>query len=467
MKSGQNELNRRDFLKRASLGAGLAMMPGVLGAQTAAGRSANSRLQLAVVGCANRGSNLIIEAADVGVDFVALCDVDMARVAATRRNERRGERYSEIIDEANRRGVRWFSDYREMFTAMADKIDAVIIATPDHMHFPIAMTAINMGKHVYLEKPLTHTVDEARRLEAAAKAKGVITQMGNHGHSREGARLIREWVQAGVIGQVREVHSWTNRPVWPQGHGRPDHSQMIPVVPKSLHWDLWLGVAEARPYDPGYHPFRWRGYFDFGTGAFGDMACHIMDAAYWSLDLDYPERIEAATTAVDGYTFPSASVVTYQFGPRGSMPGLTYKWYDGGMMPSRPALVPASQAPQQINGTYIVGDEAVIYCDTYGGSVTILPDEKFTELKPTLPPRTIPRVRGSHMNNWITSIHENKPAVSDFSYAAPFTAMALLGNAAIRSGTALEYDARNNRFTNYTAANRYLSKELPSGWILS
>ena len=248
-------LTRRSFLQKTTFATAASVaFPAIMRSQ-GNGPAPHNKVNIALVGVGGQGRsplrNLTTET------YVAFCDVDDDRAAET---------YTEFPD------VPRFRDYREMFAQMGDKIDAVVITTPDHMHFPIAMTAIRLGKHVYVEKPLTHTVEEARLLTEAARKAGVITQMGNQDHSNEGTRLTREWIQAGVLGEVREIHSWTNRPVWPQGQPLPDHSKMIPVVPSTLDWNLWLGIADERPYDPAYLPFSWRGWWDFGCGAFGDMA---------------------------------------------------------------------------------------------------------------------------------------------------------------------------------------------------
>lgn len=451
---------RRDFLKKASFGAGLLSFPSILGAASHGAHSPNGKLNVAFVGVGGKGTSAIDWASSE--NLVAFCDVDMGRVAKARENAE----FNEILTNAEKHGAKWFRDYREMLSSMGDSIDAVVISTPDHMHYPIALSAINAGKHVYCEKPLTHTVEEARLLTEAARKAGVVTQMGNQGHSHAGLRLIREWVEAGVIGKVTEVSSWTNRPIWPQGLKLPDHSKMIPVVPNDLSWDLWLGIAEPRAYDPAYLPFSWRGWWDFGCGALGDMGCHIMDAAYWSMQLDNPDWVEATATWTSEHACPNASVVTYQFPARGKFPPIKYTWYDGGLRPPLPAMLKEWPEMARTNGTFIIGEEAVIVSDTYARSVSILPDEKFEALKPKLPPRTLPRVKGSHMENFLDSIRAGEKAVSDFEYAGPFSEMVLLGNVAIRAGKRIEYDHKRMKITNMPEANRFLTKDYRPGWIL-
>lgn len=459
-------MKRREFLRRSSLGAGLMVLPSQVAGRTASQRPPSERPHLALIGVGGRGIDALQRSLG-SAEIVALCDVDMATVEKEKLDEDHGAEFAAALREVEKRGARWFSDYRVMFQEMADEIDAVVITTPDHMHYPIALSAINLGKHVYCEKPLTHTVEEARLLTEAAKRSGVVTAMGNQGHSHEGTRLVREWIQSGLIGAVREVHSWTDRPYWPQGCELPDHSKFIPVVPGGMDWELWLGIAEKRPYDPAYAPFDWRGWFDFGTGSLGDMGCHLMDSVYWALDLDYPKSIDVIATPVNRHSFPSSSVVTFQFEARGSLPPLKYSWYDGGLRPPRPALLKPEDVPDEDNGTFIVGERAVLFVDTYGSSVRILPDTAFRELRPELPPKRLPRIRGHHRDEWINAIVEGRAASSDFSYAGPFTEMVLLGNIALRRGERLEWDPAQRRFRNNNAANAFLSKEYPEGWILT
>jgi len=443
-------LSRRSFLQKSTLASAAATaFPAILRSQ-GDGPSPNEKLNIAIVGCGGMGAtpvkNLTMH------NYVAFCDVD---------DERAAESYATHPD------VPTFRDYREMFAVMGEKIDAVTISTPDHMHFPIAMTAIKLGKHVYVEKPMTHTVEEARLLTEAAREAGVVTQMGNQGHSNEGTRITKEWIQGGVLGEVREIHSWTNRPIWPQGVQLPDHSKMIPVVPDTLDWDLWLGVAEDRPYDPAYAPFAWRGWWDFGTGAFGDMACHIMDAAFWGLDLESPTAISAYSANQTAVSGPTSSVVTYEFPARGTMPALTWKWYDGGLTPPYPAdWEDGRQYSRDGSGSLIIGSEASMVNSTYNASPRIFPEKKMRALAPNLPPKTLPRVETSnHHEAWANAIMDGRQPASNFDYAGPFTETVLLGNAAVRSNRRLEFDATQVRFTNYEPANAFLSKTYRPGFF--
>jgi predicted dehydrogenase len=467
----QTTMDRRTFLKRGgALGAGLMVIPSAVAGQSTTEAAPSRKLQLAIIGVGGKGMGPTVES--LGHTVVALCDVDQGRVAEDRSGENdRNRQFDEAIRTHEQRGAKWYADYRILFEEMADKIDAVIISTPDHMHFPIAMTALNLGKHVYCEKPLTHTVEEARLLAAVAAKKGLVTQMGNQGHSNDGTRLVREWVQAGLIGEVREVHSWTDRPArfWKQGLPTPDHSRFLPVVPPGLNWELWQGVAPRRAYDPAFAPFSWRAYFDYGCGALGDMACHIMDSAFWALDLGSPETIEASTTTVNGFSYPVSSVVTYGFPARGKMPALTYRWYDGDLRPALPAFLKDSNplsGEYHDNGTLIIGENAAILTDTYSRNVRILPHERFLELRPSLPAKTLRRIKGSHLEEFFNAILEDRQASSDFSYAGPFTETVLLGTVAQRCGRKLEFDAQKGIFKGDDDANQFLKKDYPDGWIL-
>ena len=443
-------LTRRNFLQKTTLASAATLaFPAVVRGQDGAA-SPNNKINLAIVGAGGRGRNAI--EALVNENFVAFCDVDEERAEKT---------YSEYPD------VPRFRDYREMFATMGEKIDGVVISTPDHMHFPIAMSAIALGKHVYCEKPLTHTVEEARLLAVAARQKGVITQMGNQGHSNQGTRLLKEWIAAGVLGEVREVHSWTNRPIWPQGLPTPDHSKMLPVVPSTLDWNLWLGVAPERAYDPTYVPFAWRGWWDFGCGAFGDMACHIMDAAYWGLELTAPTAVEAFSAKNSDVACPVSSVVKFDFDARGSMPGGKSTWYDGGLTPPLPAdFEEGRKLRNDGSGSLIIGSEASVLSTTYNSSIRIFPETKMRAMAPNLPPKTLPRVATSnHHEAWVIAIREGKQPSSSFDYSAPFTETVLLGNVAIRAGRRIEWDPANMKIPNLPSAEKYLTKSYRPGFF--
>jgi predicted dehydrogenase len=433
--------SRRDFIKTTSLASAALAFPAILRSQTP-----NNKLNIACVGVGGRGWDAVQGLK--GENFVAFCDVDDARAARA---------YEEFPE------VPRFRDYRKMLDQLGNKIDAVTVSTPDHMHFPIALAALSLGKHVFVEKPLTHTVAEARQLDKLAREKKVATQMGNQGHANEGMRLIKEWHQAGVLGEVREMHSWTDRPIWPQGVGAPDHSKMMPVVPPTLDWDLWLGVAAAREYDPAYVPFAWRGYWDFGTGALGDMGCHIMDGAYWALDLTQPTRIEAISARQTEVSPPTASVVTYYFPARGNLPAAKWTWYDGGLMPLLPPDLEATRKLEP-NGTLIVGSKATVFADTYYASARIIPEVKRRELAPTLPAKTLPRVEGGHFAEWVRACKGGTPAGSNFEYAARLTETVLLSNVAVRARRPIEWDSAAMKVTNLPEANQYVTKPYRPGF---
>jgi len=341
------------------------------------------------------------------------------------------------------------------------------VATPDHTHAVVAAMAMKMGKHVYVQKPLTHNVFEARRLTEIAREMKVATQMGNQGHSGEGIRLICEWIWDGAIGPVREVHSWTNRPIWPQGIDRPAEQ---PPVPPSLDWDLWLGPAPTRPYHPTYHPFSWRAWWDFGTGALGDMACHILDPAFWALKLGYPVSVEASATKVNDETAPLASIVRYQFPEREGMPAVKVTWYDGGLMPPRPEeLEPGRMLGDGDGGLVFVGDKGKIMCGCYGRSPRLIPESAMKEYK--LPQKTLPRVEGDlggHEMDWVRACKDpSKPASSNFDYSGPLTEMVVMGNLAIRNqGVKLEWDGLAMKVTNHEAANYFVQRQYREGWTL-
>ncbi len=440
-------LSRRSFLKNASLAsaAGVVGFPHVMRSQ--GGVSPNSKLNVACIGVGGRGQAAVAAVKDE--NMVAFCDVDDARAAKT---------YKEYPQ------VPQFRDYRKLLDQLGSKIDAVTVSTPDHMHFPIAMAAMRLGKHVFVEKPMSHTIHEARVMAKLAKEKKLATQMGNQGHAAEGTRLLKEWVDAGILGEVKEIHSWTNRPIWPQGVNPPDHTKLRPVIPSTLDWELWLGVAQPRPYDPAYCPFNWRGYWDFGTGALGDMGCHQMDGGFYALDLDAPTSVEAVSAKHTDVSAPTASVVTYQFPARGVRGPVKWVWYDGGM---RPALAPWFEEGRQMpdNSTLVVGTKAAVLADANYFTIRIVPETKMKEFGPSLPPKTIPRVPGgNHFQEWVTACKGGVAAGANFDYSSRLTEMVLLSNVAVRAQRKIEWDAAAMKITNLPAANQYITKEYRGGF---
>lgn len=440
-----SSVSRRTFLKSASVGSAVVAFPHVMRSQQ--GVSPNSKLNVACIGVGGRGAAAVN--AMKGENLVGFCDVDDARAAKT------------FTQYPN---VPQFRDYRRMLDQLGRSIDAVTISTPDHMHFPIAMTAMSLGKHVFVEKPMAHTIEEAHRMAKLAREKKVATQMGNQGHAAEGMRLLKEWYQAGVLGEIREIHTWTDRPIWPQGVKGFDHSKLIPVVPSTLDWDLWLGVAAARPYDPGYLPFNWRGFWDFGTGALGDMGCHMMDGAFYAFDLPAPSAVEAVAANTTAISAPTASVVTYHFPGRGTQPPLKWVWYDGNLAP---VLPPEFELERKLpdNSTFIVGSKASVVAQANYFTVRIFPEAKMQEMSTSLPPKSIPRVPGGdHFAEWVTAAKGGVPAGANFDYSARLTEMVLLSNVAVRARRRIEWDAAAMKVTNLPAANEYVRKSYRAGF---
>jgi predicted dehydrogenase len=405
--------------------------------------SANDKLNIAGVGAGGKGKSDISALAGRN-NIVALCDVDDERAAET----------FNLHPDAPK-----YKDFRVMLEKEGKNIDAVTVSTPDHMHAIIAMTAMQLGKHVYVQKPLTHDIWEARQLQEMAKKYKVCTQMGNQGHAGEGVRRITEWLNAGVIGPVKTVICWTNRPVWPQGGlSRPTEN---PPVPATLDWDLWLGTAPERPYNKAYVPHNWRGWWDFGCGALGDMGCHIMDPAYTSLELGYPTSVEATSEGNMPESGPKTSTLKYEFPARGGKPPVTFYWYDGGLTPKWPEGIPADAklGDNDNCGTLFVGDKGMITCGTYGGEPRLVP-----YAKPDVP-RTIEKSPG-HYLEWVEACKGGKPSGGNFDYAGPFTEMVLLGNIAIRVGQKIEYDPKEMKITNIPDANKYIKREYRTGWTI-
>lgn len=445
----RNVITRRQFIGGIAVGAAtFQVVPGsVLGLNGAT--PANERLNIAGIGVGGQGrsdlNNMTSE------NIVALCDVDWAYAAGCFKQFPNAKKYK---------------DYRKMLDEQKD-IDAVVVATPDHIHAFASMYAIKLGKHVYCEKPLTHSVWEARQLTLAAREKKVATQMGNQGQASEETRRLCEFVWDGAIGNVFEAHIWTDRPsnglfkeYWPQGVERPKDT---PPVPETLDWDLWLGPAPYRPYHPAYLPFKWRGWWDFGTGALGDIGCHAFDPVFRALKLGHPISVEASSSRVNEETFPVASMVTYHFPARGSMPPLKLVWYDGGLRPPRPEGLPDGVV-MGTNGRLLIGDKGFILGNR------VFPESRRKEYQE--PPKTIPRSPG-HYVEWIQACKGGKPAGSNFDWAGPLTEVVLLGNIALRvqlreelTRCKLLWDPEKFEFKNLPEANKFLKREYRQGWSL-
>jgi predicted dehydrogenase len=464
-------VSRRTFMTTAATAAGITIVPRhVLGGTGY--QAPSDTVNVAVVGYIHGmgTSNLlnVIKSDNV----VALCDLDES-AAAKEALARRGtlEKLPKAVQ---------YKDYRAMLDKQKD-IDAVLVATPDHWHALIAMASMQLGKHVYVQKPLTRTISEARALTEAARKYKVVTQMGNQGHSEEGLRLMQEWLDAGAIGPVREVHCWTNRPIWPQGMPRPTETQN---APDGLDWDMWLGPAPTRPFHKTYHPFGWRAWQDFGAGAMGDMGCHVLDAAFTILKLGAPTSV-ISTLAYNflppapgergfgkrvEYTdsYPPSSLIHLSFPERGSMPPVKLHWYDGGLLPERPEdLEPDRRMPE--SGTIFVGDKGKMWCETYSESPRLIPESAMQAFQ--RPPRSLPRVpegRAGHEKNWLDAIRTKGQAVSNFDYAGPFTEAVLLGNVALRyPGQRLMWDAANMKVTNLPEADQFVQHKYRGSWSLT
>ncbi len=412
--------------------------------------SPNEKLNIAAVGCGNQGRLDIFCCQQRRENIAALCDVDWRNASGIFKYLPKAAKYR---------------DFRVMLEKEKG-IDAVIIATPDHMHATAAICAMELGKHVYVEKPLAYSVAEARLLRKVARRTGVATQMGNQGHSGRGVRRMCEMVWNGDLGQVHEVHIWTSVPGWPQGIERPEDT---PPVPDTLDWDLWLGPAPYRPYHSVYHPGDWRGWRDFGTGALGDMCCHVADPANWALKLGSVGPLSVEAVKNEGMTsesYPKNAVIKYEFPEREGMDPVTVYWYDGGNKPKLPeGLPPNTSLGSGEDGSLFVGTKGMATADIEGQNPRLLPDALMADYK--RPAETIPRVPDNDpYRDWIRACKGGPPACSNFDYSAPFTEWVLLGNLALRYSQKLEWDARNMRVTNLPEANEHLTRKYREGWDL-
>ncbi len=490
---------RRRFVSGAAAAAfGATVLPRhVLGGSGF--RAPSDRLNIAVVGAGGRGANDAAALVEGGETIVALADIDFGHVdrtvegGARRRDGQPNPAFVKLQEAYGK--ARRYADFRRMLDAQQD-IDAVLIATPDHLHAVAAAAAMERGKHVYVEKPLTYTVQEARMLAELAARTKVVTQMGNQGHSTDEARLINEWVQAGLIGPVSEVHVWTNRPIWPQGVPRPAASAQVEggvnwgrrnlsaefaaamagdyAPPAGLNWDLFLGPAPYVPYHPIYHPFNWRGWVDWGVGALGDMGAHLIDHPFWALGLGLPTAIEATSTpfGLDAKgapaSYPLATTVHYTFdAPAAGQPPVRLTWYDGGLMPARPAVLPEDVPIDRGGGVFIVGAKGILYHKTYGADPQLYPQALMSQTKQVA--ARYPRVPTSHQMNWALACKGEAEASSPFAYAAPLTETMLLGVVALRTGQGkkIHYDGRQGQVTNIPEANQHLARPSREGWALS
>ncbi len=435
--------SRRSFLKTAGLlSAGITIVP----ANTVSGlgyKAPSDKLNIAGVGIGGKGHpNLKGMASE---NIVALCDVDWKYSEPCFRDFPSAKKY-------------W--DWRKLFDEMGKSIDAVMVATADHTHAAISATALTLDKHVYCQKPLTHSVYESRLLTKLAAKHRVATQMGNQGNSGDGVRQLCEWIWNNEIGEIREVHAWTDRPIWPQGIERP--AKEMPV-PKTLNWDLFTGPAPMRPYNEIYTPWNWRGWWDYGTGAFGDMACHVLDPVYRSLKLGYPDMVRGSSTSINTESAPQAETVEFSFPARENMPKLAMppvkvNWYDGGLLPNLSDLLPEGEnlMADGLGGCLFIGSKDTLMCGCGGFNPRLL-SGRVPDVKPYL--RRIPGatgyIDGPHEQDWIRACKETPESrtegTSYFAYAGPFNEMILLGVLSIRLqglNKALKWDGENMKFTN-------------------
>ena len=470
-------MKRREFIKNtATATAAFTIVPSfVLGKQHVA---PSDTLYIGAIGVGGRGGGVIRELTQTGqVKFVAMCDVDDKMAAAS---------------YALHPGAKQYRDFRKLYEAHLKEMDAVMVATPDHTHATIALPFMREKKHAYVEKPLTHNIYEARTMAQVAKQHGIVTQMGNQGASSDGIRLAQEIINSNVLGDIERVDCWTNRPVWPQGF---KHITEGMPVPDHLDWDLWLGPAATRPYNKNYLPFKWRGFWDFGTGAMGDMGCHIMETPFKALGLGFPYEAEASCTTVWSDDFveadfseacPPSSIVRLRFDTQ-KHGDVSLNWYDGGIMPELPAGLEDNEQPGNNGGGSIFhGSKGIMITDTYSGNPRILPTSQMANFTP--PAQTIARVTTSHAGEWVNACINGGETSSPFSYGGPLTEAVLMGNLAIKAfqlkqlkegkkvgdwapyaypgRRTIKWDGANMKVTNFDMANDWVKGKYRAGWEL-
>lgn len=464
----KNTTRRRFIGQSAALTAGVGYYAGT----AATVQAYPSALQAPAAGCigvGGKGGSDTSHIGEHGVAIAGLCDVDGERLT------KKGREFKD---------AKQYTDFREMLDQLGDKIDIVTVSTPDHTHAAAAIRAMRMKKHVYCQKPLTWSIREARMMRETAAEMGVVTQMGNQGTSENGLREGVEVIQSGAIGDVKEVHIWSNRPVWPQGKGRPEGSDPIP---ENLNWDAWIGPAPMRPFKKGeYHSFNWRGWVDFGTGALGDMACHTTNLSVMALKLWDPVAVTAVKNPglFEGETFPANSSLVFEFPEREGLAPCNFHWYDGGNLPDNSVIrqLPESfqkriadqrDGGRKTSGAVIIGSKGILFSpDDYGAKYYLLPEDKFVDYK--VPEQTLPRIPfkggGDQRQKWefVSTVKgEYEPGtMSNFGYAGRLTETILVGNLALRAGEGqrIEWDAKNLLSTNVESVNQFVQREYREGW---
>ncbi len=488
---GEDGVTRRTALKAVGLAAGWTIVPrAVLGRSGATPPS--DRVALAFVGVGSQGLRVMMEfLKHEDVQAVAVCDVNAGsddfsewgqhelrnKVRALIGSSTWGERETyrggiagrgpakDVVEAYYAKGTRSGTyagctaaeDYRQLL-AKAGGIDGVVIGTPDHLHAHVALAAMRAGKHVFCQKPMSHSVAEASRMAAVAAETKVATQVAIGNQASEATRQLCEWVWSGAIGPVREVINWSDRPYWPQGIARPE---AVDPVPAHLNWDLWLGPAPARPYNAAYQPFVWRGWNDFGAGAIGDMGCYSFDTIFRVLKLDTPSTVEACAAVVMPETFPKAEIIYFDFPARGDMPPVRVTWYDGGLRPPRPVAL--GDTALEATGLLFVGERGTILAGFNGARPRLIPAEKMSAFTP--PPPTLPRSPGND-REWLNACKGGPAGGAHFGFSARVTETVLLGNIAARTGQRLTWDITSRRITNLDAANQHLGRSYRAGWEL-
>jgi predicted dehydrogenase len=457
-----HRLDRRRFLQASSFAGFGILLPGrfAFGQE----RSPNERLSFACIGVGGKGSSDTDHVAALG-NIVALCDIDKNRL------DKKGESHPE---------AKKYSDFRKLLEELAPKIDAVVVSTPDHTHAAAAVMAMKLGKPVYCQKPLAHSCHEARVMRETAAERKVATQMGNQGTSHPGFRKGIELIRSGSVGPIREVHVWTNRPFkyWKQAPDIVARPKDNPPVPPHVAWDLFLGPAPERPYNPVYHPHNWRGWWDFGTGAMGDMACHTANLAFMALKLGLPTRVSSSSGEINPETYPAWATITYEFPARGDLPPVKLTWYEGARDGERnlpPSSLLNGQTPPS-SGSLLVGERDAIFSPSDYGSEQRLISEKppesekreLTKAEKKARRKQGPNPDALHKAEWVRAIRENNPQIawSNFAYAGTLTEAMLLGNVSVRLGKPIEFDPASGRVTNCPEAAQFIQPEFRKGWTL-